>query len=563
MIHEIKVIYCRSFAVIFLFWICSCLALISEKALALDKVSLQLRWHHQFQFAGYYAAQWQGFYSEEGIEVEIRSAVKDDGEIVSATQAVSDGTADFGVGSADILIALDEGKQLCITASVFQASAAAFFAKQDTRFSGAADFKRLKVARRVNDLIDVEMQAMLRAEGIDPASVIAKPHQAGIQNLIDNEVDVVQGYIISMPFVAKEAGLRLKSIQPASYGIDFYGDSLFTSKKLVEKSPELVKRFTRASIRGWRYALENPTKIASTITELYPRLGMGKQVRHEFNLFQAQEVSKLVMLDLIEVGHINPGRWRRMSELLREVGVITQQIDMTEIIFDPERIEHEQFESNANYLLAGLFILGLAIVLFLIRHHFLKKELLMRARHEQELEKHEIQLEDTNLKLKNMAQTDKLTGVANRMKLDIVLEKELARARRYKKSLSIALFDIDFFKLVNDEHGHQVGDQVLIKVADQINSQLRDTDLCGRWGGEEFLVICPETDINGTHAMAQKIRETIDRTSFLGGIKLTISGGISEYASSDDSDSLLRRADRALYRAKNNGRNRVEAYGVE
>ena len=136
-------------------------------AVAAEKVSLQLRWDHQFQFAGYYAAQWQGYYADAGFEVEIRSAIKPDGTILSATQEVANGNADFGVGAADILIARDQGIPLVVLASIFQNSAAEFYAKEGTHLQAPVDLLKLRVARTKNSLIDVELQAMLRPAQLD------------------------------------------------------------------------------------------------------------------------------------------------------------------------------------------------------------------------------------------------------------------------------------------------------------------------------------------------------------------------------------------------------------
>ncbi|MCA9896008.1 MAG: ABC transporter substrate-binding protein, partial [Anaerolineae bacterium] len=163
-------------------------------AQALEKVVLQLRWDHQAQFAGYYAAQWQGYYTEAGFEVDIRSALTPEGKILSAIEEVADGRADFGVGAADILIARDQGIPLVVLAAIFQQSAAEFYVRDSAPMQTLADLPKLRVARNVNDLIDVELQAMLRAEGIDPQNVTPYPHQPGIEHFVTDQVDVMPGY---------------------------------------------------------------------------------------------------------------------------------------------------------------------------------------------------------------------------------------------------------------------------------------------------------------------------------------------------------------------------------
>ena len=227
---------------------------------AADKIILQLRWDNQFQFAGYYAAKWKGYYEEAGIDVKIRPAVTKDG-ILSAVKEVGEGRAHFGIGAADILKAMDEGAPLVLVASIFQHSAAGFYTRKDTSVRSPVDFLKLKVARRVNDLIDLELQAMLKAEGIEPEQIKPYPHKPGMDHLLSGEVDVMPGYSINIPFVANAKGVSVREFLPLQYGIDFYGDSIFTHKRVVQESPDLVERFKRASLKGWEYALSNKEEI--------------------------------------------------------------------------------------------------------------------------------------------------------------------------------------------------------------------------------------------------------------------------------------------------------------
>ncbi len=235
----------------------------------LKHVVLQLRWDNQFQFAGYYAADWQGYYREEGLEVEIRPALLPDGRILSATGEVGAGRADFGVGGADILLAVDMGADLRLVSTIFQRSAARLYLKEETPFSSLADLRNLRVARHVNDLIDVEFQAMLLSQGIDPQTITPYPLRAGIEPLLSDQIQVMPGYVTSLPFYAAETGVALREIAPASYGINFYGDSLFASGALISQDPETAERFVRASLRGWEYALEHPDEIADGISSRF------------------------------------------------------------------------------------------------------------------------------------------------------------------------------------------------------------------------------------------------------------------------------------------------------
>ena len=157
-----------------------------------------------------------------------------------------------------------------------------------------------------------------------------------------------------------------------------------------------------------------------------------------------------------------------------------------------------------------------------------------------------------------LSQEDSLTGLYNRRRIRELLENEIQRATRYNTVFSVILADVDHFKAVNDQLGHQVGDQVLTKIAEIIRSSVRATDLAGRWGGEEFVIISPGTDIDGGFSLAEKIRTRLESIE-LGEIgQKTASFGVTAFTESDDVEEIIARADVGLYAAKQGGRNRVE-----
>jgi len=159
--------------------------------------------------------------------------------------------------------------------------------------------------------------------------------------------------------------------------------------------------------------------------------------------------------------------------------------------------------------------------------------------------------------LKFLAEIDTLTGVYNRRKIEEILESEIERSRRYGNPLSLILIDIDNFKELNDTYGHQTGDRVLKEVARVIRENLRRTDYLGRLGGEEFLVVLPETTPEKARLVAERIRKDIENLDLRVG-KLTISAGVTGLKKGDTMESLMNRVDRAMYLAKERGKNRTE-----
>ena len=169
------------------------------------------------------------------------------------------------------------------------------------------------------------------------------------------------------------------------------------------------------------------------------------------------------------------------------------------------------------------------------------------------------ELNEKNALLNALSHTDQLTSLANRRKMMEVLHTEIAQFKRYQGTFSALMFDIDFFKRINDTHGHEVGDQVLVQLAQVVKSTLRETDTLGRWGGEEFLLICPKTGFSDAQVIAEKIFNAIELHDFSCELKVTISLGLSEYTDSHSLESLLVEIDQKMYKAKQSGRNRIQA----
>lgn len=167
------------------------------------------------------------------------------------------------------------------------------------------------------------------------------------------------------------------------------------------------------------------------------------------------------------------------------------------------------------------------------------------------------QLTDHKRKLELLSVTDPLTKTFNRLKMDAVFIQEIRNSKRYHLPLSVIMLDVDHFKKINDQFGHTEGDHVLKKIAQLTKSNLRINDFLGRWGGEEFLVICPLTNIDEARIVAEKLRITLENTKFSALNKVTASFGVAEWKDGESQESLISRADSALYRSKNDGRNKV------
>jgi diguanylate cyclase (GGDEF)-like protein len=204
------------------------------------------------------------------------------------------------------------------------------------------------------------------------------------------------------------------------------------------------------------------------------------------------------------------------------------------------------YENRPDYQALGYILCGVGVLLLLL----VLRELVVR--------KYKVKLQALNKELEQLSNTDTLTGIANRRSLNHALEKEIARAHRYQSTFSAIMLDVDHFKAINDNYGHCAGDHVLLRIAELIEDTIRANDLAGRWGGEEFLILCPETDQNGALQLAETIRKKIQSQDFGIKLRITASLGVAEYRDSFSQEELIKTVDTALYDAKKSGRNQVK-----
>jgi diguanylate cyclase (GGDEF)-like protein len=239
--------------------------------------------------------------------------------------------------------------------------------------------------------------------------------------------------------------------------------------------------------------------------------------------------------------------------------------DKFEVVDSEEYISHREVDSTtwANYVVQNRDIsYKVKIINNSIEHVFLlSAEYLIDSNDSKILVVFSeiTELEESHNRLEHIANIDELTKIMNRQKFNRVIEEEILFAKEGDKSLSIIFFDIDHFKDVNDRYGHDEGDRILVELTTVVKEHIRDSDFFARWGGEEFVIIIKANVENARH-LAEKLRKMIQVHSFGLDRDVTCSFGVTEYDSSDSSDTLLKRADKALYTSKESGRNRVTCF---
>lgn len=390
----------RVASILVLFGILGAAVGLFSSSLARDPSALivQIPWDNQFQFAGFYEAEWQGFFEEEGLLVVLRPPFGDDGSMRNGIQEVVTGQADIGVGAADVLLARDQGRSLTIIMSIFQRSPIAVFSRVEAGITAPADLVDIRLWRRPGYLPDAELLALLRHEGIAENDlrnvIVAEPQQRPFSELAAGRIDAYAGYGLTAFWRAKQEGIDLSALLPASYGVDFYGDSLFTTETFARENQEVIARFKRALRKGWAHALANKTATAKRIAQDMPRRLMIDDLEG-FNIFQADIVERLMMHPFIDIGQVNPERWRRMHAVLA-------QVDLVEGPFHPNTVydagawaEEASRRTLSIMMLAGVAVLAVLIIagfwVFLLRRTVarrtssLRKEIEQRIQTEEEL----------------------------------------------------------------------------------------------------------------------------------------------------------------------------------
>lgn len=344
---------------------------VSLQAQSDEEIVLQLKWEHEVQFAGYYAALWQGFYQNAGLNVDIRSAFTEDGDFIAPNSELISGNADFAIGGLDTLIGRGEGEKLVVLSPIFQNSPIAVFSLNDVPLGDLQQLSRLRIAAVNDDYLLTQIQAMFLAAGIDPESVEFIDTDITVDSLIDGRADAIVTYDVSALYRARELGVELNSLYPVDYGINFYGDVLYTTEAVIERDPELVKRFVDASIEGWRYALDNSADIANRISAEMPRYHYLYNDIFDYNQFFAERLDQYLLYPLIPLGHNQFERWQSAYSLLSQMGLIEQPYSVDELL-NPVEVAQIQEPSLAVWILIAIAFVVLVTLTFVVRESHLR-----------------------------------------------------------------------------------------------------------------------------------------------------------------------------------------------
>ena len=359
------------------------LAIAPMQASALDKVVLQLRWVHQFQFAGYYAALEKGFYADAGLEVEIRPA--EPGR-PSPIDEVRNGNAQYGIGNSGLIVAYEEGAPVRALAAIFQRSPNIWLTLEKSAIGDVRDLAKKRLMMTVNPE-NAELLAIFAKAGINPGQLDIVPSSFDVQSLVEGKADAFNAYSTNEPFLLDQRDVAYRIFDPHDYGIDFYSDVLFTGKAELQQHPERVKAFLQASLSGWQYAIDHPEEIADLIIRKY-----DPSKRREHLLFEAATIKRLMQPDLIQIGYMNPGRWRQIRDTYVRLGMMNTTRPMGEFLYAPPKPDWRWLQWTALGLVLTLLLLSVGVFTVDRYNRRLKREISEReaAQHALEESKQEL-----------------------------------------------------------------------------------------------------------------------------------------------------------------------------
>ncbi|MCK5111301.1 MAG: transporter substrate-binding domain-containing protein [Arcobacteraceae bacterium] len=290
----------------------------------LEKVSLQLQWLDQFQFAGYYIAKEKGFYKEVGLDVEIK---KFDYDILTVDEVVNK-KATYGIGRSSLIIDKSKGTDIKILASIFQSSPLILLATKDSGIKTVKDFigKRIMVTKEASKT--ASLRAMINKKRIFLKDLITLPHTFNINDLIDKKTDLMVSYISNEPYYLNKQKIEYIIFDPKNYGFDFYSDILFTSGDEILYHPNRVNNFTNASLKGWKYAFNNIEETVELILKKYNSQNKSKNAL----IYEAKELKKLAYYKIKELGHINAHKIQRIYDIYNVMGFVNNEIDIDKFI---------------------------------------------------------------------------------------------------------------------------------------------------------------------------------------------------------------------------------------
>lgn len=335
--------------------------LISAWGSGLTPVVVQLKWQHQFQFAGYYAALAQGYYRTAGLNVQLRAALPQ----TDVVDEVVSGRAQIGVGSSSLLLRYAQGAPVVVLGVIFQHSPWALAARNDGQ--SLLSLHDLAGKKLLINPDASELAAYLQAEGVKAQLVRATNFDP--IDALRGEIRAQSVYVSNELFTLKSQKIPITLFSPRAAGIDFYGDNFFTSQTWLQKNPEAVAAFRQATFKGWQYALQHPQEMIELIRREY---NFTRSPAHL--AFEAEQIKPLIQAESVEMGYMYQGRWEHIAQTYQRLGLLKQSINWDDFLYQaPKPPWFDRHTTVSLWLVLG--IATLLAVLTSIRFYRLNRRL--------------------------------------------------------------------------------------------------------------------------------------------------------------------------------------------
>ncbi len=320
---------------------------------------IQLPWDHQFQFAGFYQALWQGYYKEAGIKVEIRGGINDEGNVIDAIEAIASGDADIApLDGLSLLIAQDKGADIVALHPILQRTPWVFHSLEDQPLNSLSDLASAPIATSPDSILIYKL--LLKYGKIKPDQRLIISEPPTIDSLVNGTAKIVSDYADSTTWMAKQMGLQLNTLYAEDYQIDFYSDVITVNRNRLRADPVLIEKFLQATLLGWEYALNNKEKTIEEIVGILPRKLQAVDLTG-LNRNLAKRYHELTRYPQVPLGTSDPERWERMHAALKEIGVVRGNLDINRQILVPVSTDGIYSE----WLLITLLFSSLAAVTWL------------------------------------------------------------------------------------------------------------------------------------------------------------------------------------------------------
>ena len=612
------------------------------------KITLQLNWLNQFQFAGYYMAKEKGFYKDVNLDVQI----KESNFNTDVIKEIESKNADFAVGRSSLIIEKINGKDIVALCAIYQESPLILLVKKDSNITSVKDLRNKKIMITPDARYSAPVLAMLSANELTINDFRIQKHSFDINDLINRKTDAMASYISNEPILLNEKGIEYTIFNPKDFGFDLYSDILFSSSEYIKNNPKITKDFYEASLKGWKYAFENLAETAEIIYSKYNT--QNKTFTHLVK--EGEVLKKLAYTGNNELGDFNDNKLKNIANVFKLFGLVNKDLDLKEFIYKenkPKIINLEISKQEKNIIITILILLFMlfSFVVFLLRKNSQTKKLLQTVINSSDdlifykdnklkfigcnksfenlLDKKESEiigkndfelfeedlakifrredfdvLDENNLitsnewiifghkriffqtkripfiyknkkigilgiarditglyeiqeKLKKQAYYDELTKIFNRKAYNERIQEKFDLLDRYETDFTIAMYDLDNFKNINDTYGHDIGDKVLVEITNEVKSIIRKTDFFFRIGGEEFVIIFAKTSLDEAYDIAEKIRIDVSKMQIIENEKITISVGITQTKPNDNAQSIYERVDKLMYQSKRNNKNQT------